>query len=100
LLLVASLARRLHDIGLSGWLVLVPLGLQALIFAQIPATLARVKDALAHFDGRTAPNPGAMMQGQGTAVLLGWLPALFLIVVGLINSNNGPNRFGDAPVRF
>jgi uncharacterized membrane protein YhaH (DUF805 family) len=100
LLLVASLVRRLHDIGLSGWLVLVPLGLQGVIFAQVPAALERVKDVVAHFDGTTAPNPAYMMQGQGMTMLVGWLPALFIIVVGLIKSNNGPNRFGEASVRF
>lgn len=100
LLLVASLVRRLHDIGLSGWLVLVPLGLQAIIFAQVPAAFERVKDVLSHFDGKTAPNPAYMMQGQGMTVLLGWLPVIFVIVIGLIKSNDGPNRFGEAPIRF
>lgn len=100
LLIVASLARRLHDIGLSGWLVLVPLGLQAFVFAQVPSALERVKDALSHFDGKTAPNPDYMMQGQGTTVVLGWLPAIFVIVIGLIRSNEGPNRFGEQSVRY
>jgi len=100
LLLVASLVRRLHDIGLSGWLILVPIGLQAIVFARVPAAFERVKDALSHFDGKTAPNPAYMMQGQGMTVLLGWLPAIFVIVVGLIRSNEGPNRFGETPVRF
>lgn len=100
LLIVASLARRLHDIGLSGWLVLVPLGLQAFVFAQVPAALERVKDALSHFDGKAAPNPDYMMQGQGTTVVLGWLPAIFVIVIGLIKSNEGPNRFGEQSVRY
>ncbi|MBO9671443.1 MAG: DUF805 domain-containing protein [Sphingobium sp.] len=100
LLLAASIVRRLHDIGMSGWLVLIPAGLQGVVLAQAPAAIARVKEALARFDGSTAPDPATMMQGQSTMVLLGWLPALFIIVVGLIKSNDGPNRFGEAPVRF
>ncbi|MBO9580010.1 MAG: DUF805 domain-containing protein [Sphingobium sp.] len=100
LLLAASIVRRLHDIGMSGWLVLVPAGLQAIVLAQAPAAIERVKEALARYEGTTAPDPTAMMQGQGMMVLLGWLPVLFIIVVGVIKSNEGPNRFGEAPVRF
>lgn len=100
LLLAASIVRRLHDVGLSGWLVLVPAGLQGIVLAQAPAAIERVKDALARYDGSTTPDPTTMMQGQGTMVLLGWLPALFIIAVGLIKSNDGPNRFGEAPVKF
>lgn len=100
LLIVASVARRLHDIGLSGWLVLVPLGLQGIVFAQVPAALERVKDALSHFDGKTAPDPAYMTQGQGMTLLLGWLPAIFVIFVGVIKSTEGPNRFGEEPVKF
>jgi uncharacterized membrane protein YhaH (DUF805 family) len=100
LLLAASIVRRLHDIGLSGWLVLIPAGLQGIVLAQAPAAIERVKEALARYDGSAAPDPTAMMQGQGMMVLLGWLPVLFIVVVGVIKSNEGPNRFGEAPVRF
>ncbi len=57
-------------------------------------------DMLTHLDGQTMPNPTAMIQGQGATAPLGWLPAAIVIIIGLIKSSDGPNRFGEAPIRF
>lgn len=100
ILLVASLVRRLHDSGMSGWWALLPAALQVFALAQAPTALHRAMDMLTHLDARTMPNPSAMIQAQGATALLGWLPAIAVIVIGLIRSSDGPNRFGEAPVRF
>jgi uncharacterized membrane protein YhaH (DUF805 family) len=100
ILLVASLVRRLHDSGLSGWWALLPAALQAFALAQAPAALHRAMDMLTHLDARTMPNPAAMMQAQGVTALIGWLPAIIVVIAGVRKSNDGPNRFGEAAVRF
>jgi uncharacterized membrane protein YhaH (DUF805 family) len=41
-----------------------------------------------------------MMQGQAFDALIGWLPMLIAIVIGVLKSTPGPNRYGDAPVKF
>lgn len=100
LLLVASLVRRLHDFGMSGWWALLPAGLQGLALAQTQTTYHHVMEVLARAGGGAAPNAMTMVQGQGMLALLGWLPALVVIVIGLVGSNPGPNRFGEKPVNF
>ena len=42
----------------------------------------------------------AMMQAQGPIALLGWAPALFVVIFGVLKSTDGPNRYGDEPTRF
>ena len=67
---VVILARRFHDINLTGWLVTV--------FWVLPFALI-----LSH-----APLPPA------TGTIIGWLGA---IVLGLIPGTRGPNRYGNDP---
>lgn len=100
LLLLASTVRRLHDIGISGWVVLVPGILYVVSLARQPMEMQRVMDAMLASAPGTMANPQMMMQGGGLQALLTWVPALIIIVIGLRNSQDGPNRFGEAPVRF
>jgi hypothetical protein len=48
----------------------------------------------------TPPDPMAMLQGQATDTLIAWLPYLVVIIIGVLKSTPGPNRFGDSPVSF
>jgi uncharacterized membrane protein YhaH (DUF805 family) len=100
LLLVTSVVRRLHDSDLSGWLVLVPMAIQAYAMTQVPAQMAKAIDLMEHLNAKTPPNPVAMMQGQGAAALIAWLPALIVVGIGIRASTPGPNRYGTEPVRF
>lgn len=99
-LLAASLVRRLHDSGLSGWLVLVPGAIYALVLARMPAQIDRVADLLATLDPANPPNATALMQADGAMALLAYVPLLIAVWFGLRKSTPGPNRHGDAPVRF
>ena len=100
LLVAASLVRRLHDIGKSGWLVLIPGGLYLYALSQTPAQVDKVMEMMRNLNPETMRNPMAMMGQQGGFALLTWIPAIIVIVIGCIPSNSGPNQYGDAPVRF
>ncbi len=99
-LLAASLVRRLHDSGLSGWLVLLPGAIYAFVLARMPAQIDQVADMLATLDPHRPPNAMALIQADGAMALLAYLPLLIAAWFGLRKSTPGPNRFGDAPVRF
>jgi uncharacterized membrane protein YhaH (DUF805 family) len=98
LLLLASLVRRLHDSDLSGWWALLPVALYALQLSLMSGQVKKAAAIMAAIDPTQPPNPVAIMQQQGWMALLGWLPLILVIIVGLRRSTGGPNRFGDEPV--
>jgi uncharacterized membrane protein YhaH (DUF805 family) len=100
LLLAASLVRRLHDIGRSGWLVLIPGGLYAAALATMPGQVARAMEVMKSASASHVPDPGAIMRAQGGMVLLAWVPVILVVLIGCLPSNEGPNEYGEAPVRF
>lgn len=101
LLLAASVVRRLHDRGLSGWWVLVPGSLYGASLALQPGQTRRVLDLLAQTRGTDMSAAAAVNQGLGSSQnVLALIAVLILIVVGVVNSNPGPNRFGEKPVSF
>ena len=101
LLLAASLVRRLHDGGQTGWSVLVPSLLYAASLALQPAQIRRVLDLLAQTKGTDISAVAAVNQGVGSSQnLLAALAVFIVIAIGFIKSNPGPNRFGEKPVRF
>jgi uncharacterized membrane protein YhaH (DUF805 family) len=66
----------------------------------MPGQIDRAMEAMKSMTTSHAPDPGAMMRTQGGIALLAWVPVLIIIVIGCIRSNDGPNRYGDAPVSF
>lgn len=100
LLLCTSLIRRLHDSDLSGWLVLIPGAISAFVIARMPAQIEVATTLMKGLKPGTQLDPGAIMQAQSSMALLAWVPVVFVIWFGLRKSSEGPNRFGDAPVRF
>lgn len=100
LLLAASFVRRLHDSGLSGWWAAVPGAIYAFSISQMPANMDAMSEVLASSAISSAQNPFAMMQSQGSTALLGWIPLLIVIALGVRKSSEGPNQFGAEPVRF
>lgn len=100
LLLMASLVRRLHDSDHSGWWAVLPFAVFGFALSRVPAQMERAVAMMENAGSGTPADPVAMMQGQIGDTLIGWLPYLFVIVIGILKSTPGPNRFGDSPVSF
>lgn len=100
LLLAASLVRRLHDSGMSGWWALAPGAIQVVGLAMMPSQIDQIMEIMKNMDAAEVQNPAAMMQAQGLAGLIGWLAIGLLIWFGVRGSTDGPNAYGDAPTRF
>ena len=99
LLLVAALARRLHDSDLSGWWAAAPAVLYIAALGLIPAQIHQAAEIL-QTAGTKPLNPAAMIQQQGTLALVAWIPLIMVIVIGVRKSTPGPNRFGESSVSF
>ena len=77
-LLIFLCVPRLHDLGRSGWWVLIPLGIE----------LAALVVAIAVFSGDEA----SIFFGGAFLVVTG-----FVVVLGLIQGQPHANRFGEPP---
>ncbi len=100
-LLLAAFVRRLHDSDKSGWwAALAVLGQAAGIFAAIriaelmpemmpmsndPAAIQQMIERQSDFSAYSAA---------------GWLGTIVVVGFGILKSTDGPNRFGEEPVRF
>jgi uncharacterized membrane protein YhaH (DUF805 family) len=99
ILLAASLVRRLHDSGMSGWWALGPGVIQVIGLAMLPRQLALMQDMFKDMDPAKLNNPATMMQMQGNG-LIGWVAIGLVIWFGVRKSTPGPNPYGVEPVRF
>jgi uncharacterized membrane protein YhaH (DUF805 family) len=96
ILLAASFVRRLHDSGLSGYWALIPGALQLAALAMMPVSIRRLTESMADLGGGV----DALQMQTGAASVMGWLPILIVILLGIRKSTPGPNRFGKASVSF
>lgn len=105
LLLLAAFVRRLHDSDKSGWWAVVPLAAQALSMLISIQIMGEVQ-ALMQEAAAAAGDPAKLhivLERQrefATYGLIGWIGPLVVIGFGILRSTDGPNRFGDEPVRF
>ena len=101
LLLVAAFVRRLHDSDHSGWWAALPFVTQ-LISIGVSYSMADDMIAAMSMASDTAKFEAAMAQQQAITAygMIGWIGPIVIIVFGIMKSTDGPNRFGDAPVRF
>jgi uncharacterized membrane protein YhaH (DUF805 family) len=100
-MMAAALVRRLHDSGKSGvWAALtgaIYLASLALSWFTADEIVAMMREAAA----AGGPQTGLGMPVQlGWQSLLGYVPMIMVIVVGVLGSDPGPNRYGEEPVRF
>lgn len=107
LLLAAAFVRRLHDSNSSGWWAAAVLAAQAAAIAVMIPMIEAMQDFMAQaMDPANMANPAYMQsmierQSQfGAYGLVGWIAPIVVIVFGVMPSTDGPNRFGEAPVRF
>ena len=84
LLMAGSVVRRLHDSGLSGWIAVIP---AAIHLAVIVPALLTYQDLMAE----AALDAEAPLSQQ----LLDWLPYIIVMIIGVLPSTPGPNRFGE-----
>lgn len=79
----ALVARRLHDLGRSGWW-------------QVPAMTLGMAAVLQVVS--LGPNGVETNPGMATAMLGAMLLSLsFVVIIGLVRGDRGPNRYGQPP---
>ncbi len=97
---VASFARRLQDSNKPGWIALlaaaVQLGAIALQISSIDAAVNVITVAQTGNVAKIQEAQGALMLNG----LVGWIPALMVIVFGIWPSSDGDNRYGPEPDHF
>jgi uncharacterized membrane protein YhaH (DUF805 family) len=100
-LLGGAFTRRLHDSGLPGWWGLIPAIFQLVSLATLPSMIDAMKEFMTITPGESPLGQMQLMQQQfGLASLAGWVPVIAVIALGVRKSAVGPNRYGEAPVRF
>jgi len=91
--------KRLHDMGLTGWLIVTPWALN--IVGTIAMVASIGMQAIMNAPALRAEDPAAII--ALLAPIFGWLGLLllanfgFLLWIGLAGGTRGPNRYGEDP---
>jgi uncharacterized membrane protein YhaH (DUF805 family) len=101
---VCVIAKRLHDFGRSGWVILVPVAVDiaALCLAIVFGGASLVSAGYAAWSGGFDPSTWAVLLGAVGAMLVflgiaGVVKIVFLLWVGLHAGDPGENRYGPPP---
>lgn len=87
-------AKRLHDMGRTGWLMLIPAAVSLTV-----GVATMMVGGMAMMSGHADAVPTAAMGMIGLLILVAIVVGLgFLLWVGLSKSEPGENRFGFPPV--
>lgn len=107
LLMVASFVRRLHDAGYTGWIVVIPLLTQAFSMSYSYSFMERIEEVMMQTMTQSMVdptgeqiNPYAVQAEMGLLGLVGWIGYILIITFGVFRSQEGPNKYGEAPVSF
>ena len=100
-LFVAAFVRRLHDSDKPGWWVALPVVTQLIALGVSYSSLGKMQDYVTS----AMQHPGTVdalqyQRDMAGLSLIGWIGYIAVIVFGVLKSTEGPNRYGDAPVRF
>lgn len=83
-LMAGSVVRRLHDRSLPGWIAIIPAAIH-LGFVVPPL-----------FASPEFPSEAELAAGVPLyKTLLDWLPYIMLMIIGVLPSTSGPNRYGE-----
>lgn len=101
LLFVAAFVRRLHDSGKPGWLALLAIGPYLAALAINVSSFDKIMASTREAMTATDPNQAMAMQSELYAYsILPWIGYLVVIAFGVMKSDEGANKYGEAPVRF
>jgi uncharacterized membrane protein YhaH (DUF805 family) len=105
LLLLAAFVRRLHDSNKSGWWAALAVAGQLFgifVAIQTMSIMPQLFQDAMSAQGDPLKLQGLMRHRSEFAGygLIGWIATLVVIGFGVLKSTDGPNRYGEAPVRF
>ncbi len=93
---VAAFVRRLHDSNNSGWWAALAVAAQVVAFALSLSMIGTMQDMMTN--AAATGSLGTMQEVQGrmsTYSLIGWIAPLVVIVLGVMGSTAGSNRYGE-----
>jgi len=96
-LLVAAFTRRLHDSNKPGWIAIVVAIIQVLLIIQTISYMDEVVNMTVLMQSGDLASAKAIQSSLAAKGLLGWIPALALIVFGAWPSTPGDNKYGPPP---
>ncbi|MHA7818343.1 MAG: DUF805 domain-containing protein [Erythrobacter sp.] len=100
-LFLAAFVRRLHDAGFSGWIAAIPVATQIFSVVYNYAMLDVVLEAMAQsMNPANQSNAYAMQLEVAPWSVVGYIGYLVVIIFGVLKSQDGPNKYGDEPVRY
>ncbi len=103
-LLTASFVRRLHDAGGTGWIAVLPIAAHLFSMAYTYTFFDRIEEIMRQSmpgpNGVLAVDPFAAQAEMGALGFVGWIGTIIVIGFGVLKSQDGPNKHGDAPVKF
>lgn len=107
-LFAASFVRRLHDAGFTGWIAVGTIALYVASLIHTVTMFDRMEEIMSDAMAASVAGPGgapsmdpfAMQAEMGLMGLLGWIAPIIVIIFGVMKSQDGPNKYGEAPVSF
>ncbi len=96
-LLVAAFTRRLHDSGKPGWIAILVAVIQVVQLVLMLGSIDDMVNLTVMLQTGDLASAQAVQSGLALRGLLGWVPAVLLIVFGVWPSTPGENKYGPQP---